>query len=133
VTGSCHCRQNSITINRPPTFLYSCNCSLCMKSGGLWAYFAGDDVSFSGTTTSYRRNDKAESKGRLHFCNHCGSTTHWMSDSDAGAWTCAVNMRLFEPGLLAGVAVHYPDGAHWSGSGPFEFFRDPAPHDGISH
>jgi hypothetical protein len=133
VTGSCHCGANAITIARPPTFLYDCNCSLCRKSGALWGYFSTSEFRVSGTSTSYRREDKAAAKGALNFCSTCGSTTHWVADHDAGTWTCAVNMRLFDPALLSGLPVHYPDGAGWFGEGPFDFVREPSVHDGISH
>jgi hypothetical protein len=105
---------------------------LCRKSGSLWGYFAVDEVSFTGTTISYRRGDK-RSKGALNFCGQCGSTTHWIADVDAGEWTCAVNMRLFDAASLAGLLIHYPDGANWIGEGAFGFVRDLTAHDGISH
>ncbi|MGL5837075.1 MAG: GFA family protein [Sphingorhabdus sp.] len=133
MTGQCHCGKNSISIPRRPAFLYCCNCSLCRKSGGLWGYFPAEGVTFSGATASYRRIDKDIAKGALHFCDQCGNTTHWISDTDAGDWTCAVNMRLFDPAALTGIPIYYPDGANWSGNGAFDFVRDPEIHSGISH
>jgi hypothetical protein len=132
VTGSCHCGLNEISLSRRPSFLYSCNCSLCLKSGGLWGYFAAADVSVAGETASYRQSTKT-TKGTLHFCGQCGSTTQWRADIDAGEWTCAINMRLFDAADLAGLPIHYPDGANWSGVGPFGFVCDPTVHNGISH
>jgi hypothetical protein len=133
MTGECHCGNVQISISRPPAFLYCCNCSLCRKSGALWGYFSAEEVMVGGHAMHYRRCDKAINKGTLHFCGQCGNTSHWMADADAGTWTYAVNMRIFEASLLKGLPVHYPDGANWTGNGSFGFFRDTHPHDGISH
>ncbi|MGQ0800632.1 MAG: GFA family protein [Pseudomarimonas sp.] len=36
--GSCHCGAVHLTLPTAPTEATSCNCSLCHRAGGIWAY-----------------------------------------------------------------------------------------------
>jgi len=37
--GSCHCGAVRLTLPAAPEKATSCNCSLCRRSGGIWAYY----------------------------------------------------------------------------------------------
>lgn len=133
MTGHCHCQAVSITVPMKPEFLFDCNCSLCRKSGVLWGYFALTEVVITGPTSTYCRTDRDNSKGALHFCGQCGSTTNWLPEASSENAVAIVNMRLFDQGELAGVPLEFPDGANWSGEGPFGFRAAAEVHRGISH
>jgi hypothetical protein len=133
MTGHCHCANVVITLPHAPPFLYDCNCTLCRKSGGLWGYFQRDTVLITGGSQQYRRQDRAPNKGAMHFCGHCGSTLGWLSDARGDEGLAIINMRLFDPAVLGGIPLEYPDGANWQGQGPFGFRAPASNHGGISH
>lgn len=124
---SCLCGQIGITVDKRPDFIHACNCSLCSKSGADWAYFHPSQVSVEGATVTYRRRDKDDPAADLHFCPHCGSTTHFTLTESAvaqfGNSQMGVNMRLADESDLAGIALRYPDGRSWAG-GEFGYVRE---------
>ncbi len=129
MTGSCLCGSVHVTIEAKPEFIHDCNCNLCRKSGGAWAYYPTGMVAVAGETVKFLRTDKANAAAEVHSCTKCGSTTHWsFSDefmtANAGVDLMGVNMRIFDPQALTGVEVRYPDGAAWAGAGPFEYRRE---------
>jgi hypothetical protein len=81
----------------------------------------------------YRRSDRDPTRGALNFCGHCGSTVGWLPDEHDGGAIAIINMRLFDPAVLDGIPVEFPDGAKWSGHGPFDFRAPATRHAGISH
>jgi hypothetical protein len=133
VIGQCHCTNITIALPAAPPFLYDCNCSLCRKSGGLWGYYKLTDVTITGPTSTYRRCDREPSKGAMHFCGNCGSSVGWLADITGDDSIAVINMRLFDPAILAGIPLEFPDGADWSGQGPFGFRAAATEHGGISH
>src|ERR1700761_7776796 len=125
---SCHCGQVRIEIPKRPDFINACNCTLCSKSGAQWAYFQPSDVRVEGATRGYSRTDKEDPAVNIHFCTHCGSTTHFLLTPSAiakfGNVQMGVNMLLADDKDLAGVELRYPDGRAWPGHGEFSYVRD---------
>ena len=75
---ACLCGQVRIEVARRPDFINECKCMLCSKSGARWAYFHPSDVGVEGTNEGdYRREDKEDPAAEIHFCERCGSTTHF--------------------------------------------------------
>ncbi len=74
--GSCHCGAVEIEVARPPEWVGECNCSICRRTGGLFAYYPPAEVKVAGPTISYVRGDGVIG---LHHCPTCGCTTHWES------------------------------------------------------
>ena len=107
--ASCHC--GAVRIQTPkPEQLAECNCSLCRRTGGRWAYFTPDEVSFragEGTTVGYVQGDRTLA---THHCPGCGCTTHWVGLGDFSD-RVAVNARLMSASDLEGVRVRRFDGA----------------------
>jgi hypothetical protein len=97
---------------------------MCRKQGVLWGYFAVSDVTISGETQHYTRADRERPNARVHFCGICGCTTHWSSARPTWPDQMGANMRLFAEDALTGIALHFPDGAAWSGEGPFGMRRE---------
>ncbi|MGL4312789.1 MAG: GFA family protein [Sphingomonas sp.] len=112
--GQCHCGAVRVTIPAAPDYINDCNCSLCVKHGATWGYFARTAIEVSGGTISgYVHPRMSAPLVRLHFCGNCGCTTHCVAIDDATDWAC-VNTRLFEPEAMAGVEVRHPDGRGWA-------------------
>lgn len=107
-SGSCHCGAVQLEIPSTPTVLTSCNCSICRRVGGLWAYFAPAEVHITGPTATYLWGDRSLA---LHHCATCGCTTHWTPVGDTNPNRMGVNMRMFAPDLIAGLRVRRVDGA----------------------
>lgn len=109
--GSCHCGAVRLTLPTAPETATSCNCSLCRRTGGVWAYYALGSVSIEGhpgNTESYVWGDRTLSNVR---CRTCGIATHWEPIESAPGARHGVNLRNFEPTLLESVIVRRFDGA----------------------
>ncbi len=107
VEASCHCGAVRIEVESAPAELTSCNCSICRRTGGLWAYYAPARVRVAGTTATYRWGDKTLD---LHHCPTCGCVTHW-SPIDPAIDRMGVNARLMDPAIVAAARIRRFDGA----------------------
>ncbi len=107
IEGTCHCGAVRIEMGRAPVEVTSCNCSICRRLGGLWAYDAPARVRVTGVTDTYRWGDRTLD---LHRCRTCGCTTHW-TPTDAARDRVGVNARMFDPAVLAAARVRRLDGA----------------------
>lgn len=115
VEASCRCGAVRIEVAERPQRLTSCNCSLCLRLGVLWAYYALNQVRIAkgaGTTVPYTQGDRRLAMPR---CPTCGYVTHWESTGKGNLDRMAVNARLMEEGDIADVRVRRFDGAKaWS-------------------
>lgn len=125
---TCLCGRVRLELARRPDFINECNCTLCGKSGARWAYFQPSEVSVEGATRTYVREDKDDPAAEVHFCESCGSTTHFGLTESAiakfGNVQAGVNMLLADEGDLAGIELRYPDGRNWSGGPDFGYVRE---------
>ncbi len=111
LSGTCHCGAVRIQIPRAPAELTNCNCSICRRLGGLWAYYAIGEVEVTGhpeNTDEYVQGDKTL---RLVRCRMCGCTTHWEPLNPAQHPRLGVNIRNFEPSLIGAARIRLLDGA----------------------
>lgn len=108
--GTCLCRRVTIEVPGPPAFIHICNCDFCRKSGHAIGQFPKDAVKITGTTTSYVREDMADTWCMLNFCPVCGSVTHTTGTPEHPADIVRVNMRLFAENTLTGTEVRFLDG-----------------------
>jgi hypothetical protein len=109
--GSCHCGAVRLTLPAAPVEATSCNCSLCRRTGGIWAYYPFGAVSIQGhpeNTESYIWGDRTL---RTVRCRTCGIVTHWEPLEPAPGDRHGVNLRNFESALLESVLVKRFDGA----------------------
>ena len=123
MNGSCHCGRVTIGVPGTPDYLNACNCTLCTKMSGLWGYFPRSRVAIAGDTRAYVRDD-IDAYLATHFCEHCGTTTHWSPLAEDAPDRMGVNMRLFDPASLTGVEVRYCDMRN-DYDGPRRFYREP--------
>ncbi|WP_057883237.1 GFA family protein [Tsuneonella troitsensis] len=107
--GQCLCNRVSIEVEKAPEFINVCNCKFCRGMGAAWGYYLPADVSITGTTAAYGRQDLGEPQARGHFCPTCGCTTHFEVILP-GAEGTGVNTRLFAQEELEGIEVRYYDG-----------------------
>ncbi len=126
--GTCHCGAVQITIPTAPDYVNDCNCSLCATHGTLWGYFDPAVVTVQGETQIYTRSDREAPAVSLHFCGTCGCTTHWTL-TEAFAQrpdvpkNMGTNMHLFDPVVLRGVEIRFPDGRGWDWTGAMPYRR----------
>jgi hypothetical protein len=109
VEGSCHCGAVRVRLADPLVDVTECNCSLCRRTGALWAYAAPDRVTIDGTGDSYIQGDGALTLWR---CHRCGIVTHW-TPTDPAYGRMGVNLRLFDPALWASLPRVHVNGASW--------------------
>ena len=125
---SCLCGQIRLDLNKRPDFINECNCTLCSKAGARWGYFHPSEVRIDGDTNGYSRDDKEDPSAEIHFCAHCGSTTHFVLTASAvakfGNTMMGVNMVLADQDDLVGLEVRFPDGRAWAGAGEFGYVRE---------
>jgi hypothetical protein len=109
IEGSCLCGAVRFKFDNTPTGATACNCTACRRYGTLWIYgYEGDDVHVEGTTRAYVRG-KALS---FNFCGTCGCVVSWRGQrlEEDGRRRMAVNVRLAEPEVVAGIPVDHFDG-----------------------
>jgi hypothetical protein len=113
--GRCHCGAVRLTLPSAPDRATSCNCSLCRRVSGLWAYYPVGSVRIDGHpehTEGYVWGDRTL---RTVRCRHCGCVTHWeplqAAAPEAGEGKQGVNLRNFDPDQVASVVVRRFDGA----------------------
>jgi hypothetical protein len=109
--GSCHCGSVRITLPTAPEKATNCNCSICRRLAGLWAYYEYGTVLIEGhpeSTTEYIWGDRTL---RTVRCKTCGVVTHWEPLEPKPGERHGVNLRNFDPKLLQSVLVCKFDGA----------------------
>ena len=108
--GGCHCGAVRFAVETAPEDVTDCNCSICRRSGTLWAYYQAPEVRFAaenGPTDSYVWGDRML---ELHRCRTCGCVTHW-APVDEHSDRMGVNARLMDPHILRPLRVRKLDGA----------------------
>jgi hypothetical protein len=93
IEGSCHCSGVRFTVETAPEFVLDCNCSICRRSGALWAYYPQCAVKFAGTpdTLTYIWGDRILAR---HHCRTCFCVTHGTVIGEDDARKIGVNARL---------------------------------------
>ena len=111
ITATCHCGQVQVTVPRRPRSLTDCNCSICRRSGALWAYYKASTV----TTEAKRGATEAYSWGRkaLRFvrCKSCGCLMWWERVKPDPERKMGVNARNFAPVATRAARIRAFDGA----------------------
>ena len=109
--GTCHCGAIRLTLPAAPETATRCNCSLCRRMGGIWAYYALGTVVIEGHpghTDRYAWGDRTLHNFR---CRTCGIVTHWEPLDPTPGARHGVNLRNFDPALVDALVVRRFDGA----------------------
>ncbi len=115
IEGSCLCGVVRWSFEGVPESATACNCTACRRYGTLWAYdYEDEGIRVSGATQIYGRGKRNLG---FHFCPHCGCVAYWrgLALDEKGRRRIAVNLRLAEPGAVAGIIID-----HFDGLGSFE-------------
>src|SRR5579859_549976 len=124
--GACHCGAVRFELAEAPAWVLDCNCTICRRLGGLWAYPR------LGTAKIVSAPDPDATEGYLwgdrmlafQHCRTCGCVTHTTAvDVDPPA-IFAVNARMLVGLDPATTQVRQVDNAH---SGVFWTRSDTAP------
>jgi hypothetical protein len=110
IESSCHCGAVKLEILSAPEEVTDCNCSICRRYGGLWAYYAPAHVRIiaaEGATEAYLWGERSI---EFHHCRNCGCVTHWVP-VDKQVDRMGVNARLMTPEVLAAARPRRLDGA----------------------
>lgn len=107
IEGSCHCGAVRIAVPEAPAEVTHCNCSLCGKIGGLWAYYDPAEVTLEGETARYIWGDRTLA---VHHCSRCGVTVAW-TPTDPEYRRMGVNMRTVYGAGAERLPVREVDGA----------------------
>ena len=112
IKGSCHCGAVTFQYPGTPEKLTSCNCSLCRRTGGLWAYAPKNETALSAPENAVMKYVCGDKTLATVSCKTCGCTTHWepLEDQKPDA-RMAVNMRMADQKDIEGVRVRRFDGA----------------------
>lgn len=112
IRGQCHCGAVSWQFTGRPPYATSCNCSICKRYGALWAYGDTDSIRLQAqpaASVPYLHGDKTLA---FHHCATCGCVTHWAAlAAENGIWRVAVNLRMAEQNVIAGLRIRHFDGA----------------------
>ena len=109
--GTCHCGAVTVELPSAPEKATDCNCSICRRLGALWAYYEFGTVRITGhpeNTQQYIQGDRTLSTVR---CATCGCVTHWEPVPPEPGKHHGVNLRNFDPKVLASVRIRRFDGA----------------------
>lgn len=110
--GGCHCGAVRFEVDAPcDAKLYSCNCSICHKTGYLHLIVeAGQFRLLQGSErlTSYRFNTGV---AEHRFCSVCGIKPFYVPRSHPSGYS--VNARCLDDGALLTAPVVPFDGQNW--------------------
>jgi hypothetical protein len=111
--GSCHCGKAEWTLEGDPGSITACNCTLCRRYGGLWAYdYEGGRITVTGQTASYTRAGKKNPALEILFCPSCACVVSWrgLRLEEDGRRRMAVNLRLAPPEAVCDLPIDHFDG-----------------------
>lgn len=108
--GHCHCGAVRIEVPAPPATGNRCLCSVCRRYGVVWGYFAAADVGFDGHPAHTEFYARRPDGLRFVRCRTCGDVTHWEAAAAGDRDRYGINLNLFDPDVLGGVAVRESDG-----------------------
>lgn len=111
ISATCHCGAIRIDAPNPPAQITDCNCSICRRSGVLWAYYPASSVQVHAAANATQSYAWGKNEIRFVRCATCGVLTHWEHVSNAEGKKMGINARTFELVYLKAATVRFLDGA----------------------
>ena len=111
IRAACHCTNVRLTAAQPPDWVMDCNCTLCRRYGGLWAYYEKGEVELvqgEGKTDTYHWGSNAL---LFHRCSECGCITHFTPHDDPD-FICGINTRMMPTLDPASVRIQQKNNSH---------------------
>lgn len=110
ITASCHCGKIGLQVKAAPEWVGSCNCSICRRTGGLWAYYSPGEVIHDDADAASSKYQWGDRMLTMHFCSDCSCMTHWTA-MDPHYGRMGVNARMMPEVNLENIEVRLIDGA----------------------
>ena len=111
LVGTCHCGAITIELPSAPEKATSCNCSICRRTGAVWAYYEFGTVRIAGHPENTQEYIQGDRTLRTVRCATCGCVTHWEPLPPEPGSRHGVNLRNFDPKVLESVQIRRFDGA----------------------
>jgi len=111
-TGTCHCGAVKVTLPEPPAWVSDCNCSICRRYGVLWSYFVAKTVKTEAAPEALVKYSWGRKDLYFVHCNTCGCMMWWERVKPDLEKKMGINMRMFDPAILAAAQVEKLDGAN---------------------
>ena len=111
VKASCHCGAVKFEVPSAPEEVVRCNCSICSRIGGRWAYYHPSEVSLKTSRESLDIYVWGDKLIQICRCKTCGCTTHWESIDPEYTERMGTNARMMTDLDLSKIPVKYVDGA----------------------
>lgn len=108
---NCHCGKVTIQADTYPTSVARCNCSICRRTGALWAYYDADQMTLDTQghkLSTYQWGDK---RITFHSCHHCGCLMYHSCINQEGIARVGINARMAEPEISKDMTIRLFDGA----------------------
>jgi len=113
IKASCHCGAVRLEVPAVPEEVASCNCSICTKIGGLWAYYKPEQVKHTTPRESIDTYIWGDKLIQFCRCRTCGCTTHWESISPDVTDRMGINASMMTDIKLDDIPIRYVDGASY--------------------
>jgi hypothetical protein len=112
-SGGCHCGQVRFDVTADLSKVYSCNCSICVKRGALWAFVPPE--SFARRAGAEALVDYQFNKRVIHhlFCGQCGVGSFSQGIAPSGMEMVAINVRCLDGVDLSALTLTLVDGKKW--------------------
>lgn len=118
-TATCHCGATRVEVDRLPEWVGSCNCTWCERTGGLWGYYAPEEVRvLAAPDRVYAPNVLNEH----HFCGACSGMMFnygpkWTQENATSSGVpeerqYGLNMRMVDEDAARALPVVAMDGRH---------------------
>ena len=112
-SGGCHCGQVRFDVTADLGKVYSCNCSICVKRGALWAFVPPESFALQSgaeALVDYRFNKRV-----IHhlFCGRCGVGSFSQGIAPSGQEMVALNVRCLDGVDLSALTPTPVDGKKW--------------------
>jgi hypothetical protein len=112
VKAACHCTSIRLEIESLPTWVLDCNCTLCRRYGGLWAYYEPGQVRLVQGADDTDHYSWLDHDIGYHWCKRCGCVTHYTVLKANPPWIRAINVRMIPTLDPAKVQIWQIDNSH---------------------
>jgi hypothetical protein len=109
-TGGCHCGQVAYEFEGEIGEVLDCNCSLCMKRGGLLAFIPASAFTLKTPPENFATYQFNKFVINHHFCKNCGIASFSDGSDPKGNKMVAINARCVDGIDLAALTIKPFDG-----------------------
>jgi hypothetical protein len=114
--GRCHCGAIQFEVDSLPDELTDCNCSFCIRRGGLLGYYKPAQFRLKTARERVATYQCADYIGQHHHCAICGISaysefpSYESGEADYGDLRYVVNLRLLDDPVWESLPVRKVNG-----------------------